>query len=549
MNNYDYKEAFKDIKPSKQLNERIVDQLLHNRTGNKLLPHKRYKIRLAAICIVLLSITSVSVAASSWNLVDVFKGYFKELVTDNKENPEGRVPKGEDIAAPSTKPVASDSAFLNKAGAILEASDTNAGLQLTARGIVGDDRALYVAIEVATTNGQDFTKEQEDNLNALQFQTVRLQLDDDVLGQYSNCVRIDDGSSKGRATFLVDSIISNNQIDNISGHRLTITLTNFLHTTNDLEDIGMGGNLYDIFTRYEAPAEDDYQYYSVRSNGNHTDAENKILEEYYAERKSGKLTGDAYRTRRNELIQAGLLDPLYTLPETSTRINFSSKYPKLEITNMGIKNNIFTFNVALNGELSYQNLNTKHLTLVNRKTGASTSTIMDIDQWEGDENEKLLSAHFVVFRTISSAEQLKDYYLAIGGDGAKDIINEGEWKLSFDIAYKDTTRTYSQNNNTTISGLTGIIKAIDISPLSMKISFQTDKAMNDEDQVLFDNNWLKAENSMYLVMKDGTKINNLSVTADMQSSMYTINAMFPFVIDLDQIDKLILDQKEIPLKK
>lgn len=548
MISQDYKDSLRDIKPSKGLNNRIVNQLLNCKDSNKVKRHKRYKMRLVIICVILLSISSISVAASTWNLADVFKGYFKELVSSTKDNKQSEIninSTNGDASNQNTKPITNDSTFLNTAGAIIESTDTEAGLKLTARGIVGDDQTIYVAINVETINGQAFTEEQEENLNAIHFQEVKLQMDDDVLGQYSNCTRIDDGSEKGKATFLIHDIINCSNTEDINSRQLTITLSNFLHTTNDLEDIGMKGNLYDIFTKFDKPADKDYQFYSVRSNGNHTDEENKILEEYSLERRSGKLAGDEFLKRREELIQAGLLEPLYILPETSTKVSFCTKYPKLEITNMGIKDNTFSFNIKMNDELDYQYLNTKHLMLVNRKTGACVGATMDIDGWEGDENGKLLSAHFVVFHTITSAEQLKDYYLAVGGYGAEDIINKGKWKLSFNLSYENTTRSYNINKKATISGFAGTIKSIDVSPLSMKIIYKTDSSMSTENEVLFEDNWIKNVGNMYLIMKNGAKITNLSCGENIQNGICTFNAMFPYVIDLDQIKKFVIEGTEI----
>ncbi len=548
MNNHDYKEALKDIKPSKELNDRIVNQILNNKSDNRGIHHERYKIRLVAICIILLSISSISVAASAWNLADVFKGYFKEIISSTKNyNQDGinNISSNGNTDTSNTRPIANNSTFLNTAGAVIESSDTEAGLKLTARGIVGDDRALYVAIDVENVNGQPFTEEQENNLNTIHFQKVKLQIDNDVLGQYSSCTRIDNGKEKGKATFLIHDIINNNNIEDISGHQLTITLINFLHATNDLEDIRMNGNLYDIYTKFNKPADNDYQFYSIRSDSNHTAEENKILEEYNLERRSGNLTGDEFLKRREELIQAGLLEPLYILPETSTKVSFCTKYPKLEITNMGIKDNIFTFNMNVNDELDYQYLNTKHLTLVNRKTGACIRTIMDIDRWGGDKNGKLLSAHFVVFHAITSAEQLKDYYLAIGGYGTEEILNKGEWKLSFSISYKDTTISYNADKKAAISGFTGTIKTIDISPISMKISYHMDKPMNTENRALFEDDWLKNESDMCLIMKDGTKISSVYGVENIQNDICTFNAMFPYVIDLAQLNKIVIGETEI----
>lgn len=548
MNSQDYKDCMRDIKPSKELNDTLVNRLLNCRENTGTI-HKKYKTRLAIICAVFLLLSGISVAASAWNLADIFKGYLKEFVSGAKDDTQVEINKNSpegNTDSQSAKPIANNSAFLNTAGAIIEAADTEGGLKLTARGVVGDDRVLYIAVDVETQNGQAFTKEQEDNLYALNFQEIKMKIDDDVLGQYTGCTRIDDGSEKGKATYLIHDIINSSKLDEISGHRLTITFTNFLHTTNKLEDIGMEGNLYDIFTQFDKPADSDYQFYSVRGDANHTEEENKILEKYWSERKSGKLTGDEFLKRRGELIEAGLLEPLYTLPETSTKITFCTKYPKLEITNMGIKNNIFTFNIKMNDELDYKYLETKNLTLVNRKTGTCTNTTMDVvDGLEGGEDGKLISAHFVAFHTIASAEQLKDYYLAIGGYGAKDIINEGKWVLDFNLSYEDTTRSYTIDKKAVIAGFTGTIKSMDISPLSMKITYQADEAMNTENRALFEENWIKKEDNIYLMMKDGTKITDLSYTEDIQNGICTINTMFPYVIDLDQINKVIIDGTEI----
>jgi len=497
------------------------------------------------LIIILISISGISVAATTWDIADIFKGYFKEIAPDIQEADQGTTDKPSIKTTPNTRPLANDSSFLNTAGAVIEATDIASGLKLTARGIVGDDRAIYVAIDVETLGGEDFTKEQEDNLNSIYFQTVKLQIDDDVLGQYTGCTRIDDGTEKGKATFLISDIISYDKVDNISGHQLTITLTNLLSTTNELEDIGMEGNLYDFYTQFEKPADSDYKYYSVRSHDNHSDEENKILEQYWFDLRSGLLRGEELSKRKEDLIEVGLLKPLYLLPETSTKIKFSTKYPKLEITNMGIKNNIFTFNININDELDYQYLYTRRLVLVNRKTGSCARAIMDIDQWEGDENGKLISAHFVVFDTISSAEQLKDYYLAIGGYGTEDIIYKGQWKLNFNINYEDTSRSYYLDKKTILSDFTGTIKTIKISPLSMNLIYQTDKDMNPLNRTLFMDNWDKNKYDIYLLMKDGGKINLLSYELNIEDNILTLNALFPYIIDLGQMSKIIIADTEI----
>lgn len=545
MNSQDYKDAMRDIKPSNELNDRVINQLLNSKEDKKLVHTRNYKLRPIIICIAILSLTSISVAASTWNLTDVFKGYFKELVSgvrDNKQSDHGVLNNS------NTTSIKKDSTFLNTAGAIIESTDTEAGLKLTARGIVGDDRVLYVAIDVETVSGKGFTKEEEANLNAIHFQEVKLQFDDDVLKQYCNCIRIDKGEKKGKATYLIREIINSNNIKKISGHKLTITLTNFLHTTNRLEDIGMEGNLYDIFTKFSKPADEDYQFYSIRSKKHPSVEENKILDEYYLMRRSGKFK-DEFLKRREELIQAKLLRPLYYLPKTSTKVTFNSKYPKLAITNMGIKDNIFTFNMDINDELDYQYLDTKPLKLVNHETGIPLITIMDIDESEDDGRKltKLISAHFDVFDTITSAEQLKDYYLALGGDGSEDIINEGEWILNFDLSYKDTTRSYIIDKKANIGGFDGTIKSLDISPLSLNLIYHSDKIINTENKKIFENNLMHNESDIYLVLKDGTKITPLSSDEECQNNIVTFNAMFPYVISLDLIEKIVIDGTELSI--
>lgn len=550
MNSRDYQDALKDIKPSKELNDKVIDQILNPNIKQK----QSYKIRLAAICLILISLSGITIAASTWNLADIFKGYFKEIASSPKVPNQGEsntISKDNSATPPSSKPITNNSNFLNTAGVMIESSDTNAGLKLTARGIVGDDRAIYIAIEVETTDGQDFTKKQEDNLNAIHFQTVHLKLDNDKLGQYTGCTRIDDGSQKGKATFLIRDIIRSKTTEDIKNHHVTITLTNLLHTTHDIEDIGMEGNLYDIFTKYEEPADSDYSFYSLRRIGEYTEEENKQIEEFFSQRMKGDLRGDELQKRTDELIESGLLLPLYLLPETSTEITFSTKYPKLAITNMGIKNNIFTFNITMNDELSYNELLNKRLLLVNRRTGVIVPTTMDINRWddEGDTTGKMLSAHFVAFGAITSAEQLKDYYLARGGYYARDIINDGQWTLNFQLNYENTTRIYSPEKKTTIAGFDATINKIKISPLSLTLLYQLEETMTTEKKELFQHQWSMDRDVLYLLMKDGTKINYLSSRSmDMEENIYTIDAIFPYIIDLDQIDKIVLGEIELSLE-
>ncbi|OPJ61319.1 DUF4179 domain-containing protein [Clostridium oryzae] len=526
MNSHDYRDAMRGIKPSKELNDRIVFNILDSDEDKRIFRNRSRKKKLVLICAIILSLSSISVAAATWNIADVFKGYFKEHISSTKDNKQADIKN--------------NSVFLKTAGAIIKSTDTEAGLKLTARGVVGDDRMLNVAIDVRTVNGKSFTDNQEDKLNSINFEEVELQVDDDVSRQYCSCTRIDDGSKKGKATFMIHTIVNSN-IKKLSGHNITILLTNFLHTTNKLDDIGMKGSLYNIFTKFDKANDKDYRYYSVRSDSNHFDKDNKILKEYYSMRESGKLTGDKFLKRREELIKAGLLEPLYTLPKTSKKITFSEKYPKLEITNMGIKDNIFTFNMNINDELDYQYLFNKPLALVNRKTGKCVRTTMDID--EGD-TKKLTSAHFVVFHTITSAEQLKDYYLAIGGEGTQDIINKGIWKLKFKLSYKDTSRRYNINKKAKISGFAGRIKSIDISPLSMKIIYKTDKLMNTENKAYFEDNW---KGNIYLVLKDGSKIAELSCEEDYKNGVFMFKTMFNATVSLEQIKKIVIDGTEIIL--
>lgn len=555
MNSQDYRDALKDIKPSKEMNDRIIEQVLHK-------PHIRISrkksliIRFAVACIVILSLSGITAMAASFNLADIFKGYFKEVTGDASVNEpinnnihDNTLPQENDNV--STNPMTGKSAFLKTAGTVLTASDTQAGLKLTARGVVGDDRVLYVAIDVETLDGEAFTEEDEDNLNSIYFQEIKLKIDDDVLGQYCSAVRIDDGSEKGKATYLIHDIIHAENIADISGHHLTITLTNLLHRADTLEDIGMEDNLYDIYTRFPKPADGDYQYYSVRSDGNHTDEENAVLEEYRLQRISGELIGDAFIKKRDELIKAGLLEPLYYLPKTSEKVSFCSKYPSLQITNMGIKDNILTFNMDINDELDYQELITKRLELVNRESGACTSAVMDIDEWEGDENGKLLSAHFIAFHAVTSAEQLKDYYLAIGGEGSSDIVNEGQWTLGFDLSYQDTSRSYTIDQTAIINGYKGTIGNIEISPLSIKISYQLAAAGASENDSLFEYNWGKSAdlNSTFIILKDGTKVTMQAGTWDNEAGACTYNAMFPYVINPDRLEKIVIDGTEIPINQ
>lgn len=101
----------------------------------------------------------------------------------------------------------------------------------------------------------------------------------------------------------------------------------------------------------------------------------------------------------------------------------------------------------------------------------------------------------------------------------------------------------------TISGFSGTIKSMDISPLSMNIVYQIDEPMNAENQALFEDNWRKQEDNIYLFMKDGSRIDSMSIDEEIQNETYLFHVIFPYVIDLDQIDKVVIDENEIVINE
>jgi hypothetical protein len=209
----------------------------------------------AIILVMLLSTAGITAAAAKLNIMDIFKGYFKEPV--KQESVGGGSPQKNPPAAATIAPVKEDNQYMEEASAIISSTVTAGGLKLTARGIVGDRHTIYTAVDVETQDGSAFDKANQHGVSGLSFHNVWLKTNDDVLGQYCYITRVDDGSEPGKATFVLK-----NSLD-IKGtvNHLNLTFKNLTEPSKDkIIDIGATKSPLDIANEIGEASEDDFDF-------------------------------------------------------------------------------------------------------------------------------------------------------------------------------------------------------------------------------------------------------------------------------------------------
>jgi len=264
LNHEEYVKALKNIHVSDELKQSVLKEYRQGHTHQEYPIRKKFLRPAAVIFLILLLVTSITAAAKIFPINEIFYNFFKEPAApdpsaSNSPNknplPETKTSGDTEISGQKnsiqTQPAGDDNEFLSKAGTILQQKGSSNGLIITLRGVVGDRNSVYIAFDVETEDGKAFSEDDKNRLNSYAFDKVFLQIDDLVQGQYANAIRIDDGKQPGKATFLIDETISEDSLDNITGHTLTLTLTDFNRRNDEITLLTMPGDLRDILYQYE----------------------------------------------------------------------------------------------------------------------------------------------------------------------------------------------------------------------------------------------------------------------------------------------------------
>lgn len=507
-------------------------------------------LKAAVITLVMvMSMTGITVAAARLGIVDIFKGYFKEPVKQENITPGNS--KNNLGTAVTSAPITKDNEFFEEASALLSSTTTADGLKLTARGVVGDRHTVYIAVDVETVDGSAFSKKQQSDVKDLSFSKVWLKTNDNVLGQYCYVTRVDDGSETGKATFVLrNSFDTEGDINHIS-----LTFTNLTEPNRDkLVDIGVEKSLQGIMDEIGEASADDFDYMGGRCNNDedrewYRKKEKQVILEL---KESGaidtsKTDYDSLFGMRDQIMEKAIVERgsillKYCIKRTDEQTTFCTKYPKLAVSNIGIRNNQLCVKFEFNDSISFDSFCDAGIVIVNKKNGSILGGSVDASQPINGNDEsqadmvdgKIISCG-VQFNGISSKDVLKDYYFAFGGNGySESTLYEGEWKLDFSLSYTDTTREYKVSKDVKVGEEDRKLEKITISPLSLQLQLNKMKDDNDvanNTQI----NMLDLENKKYdtikIIMKDKTQVllDNQSCEED------TISSVLPVVIDLNQI--------------
>lgn len=513
----------------------------------------RLILKLAAgIFILLLSTAGITAAASGVNVVDLFKGFFKEPVKQENGMPDN-MPGKYNITV-TAAPLKEDSAFIQKASAVIQASTQANGLKLTARGVVGDSHNLFIAVDVETEDGSAFNPKQQSEVEGLSFNNVWLLVNDNALGQYCYITRVDDSSEPGKATFVLRNSMELTDLSEDINH-IQLSFTNLIQpSTEAVIDIGAQKNVLEIMNELgEAPPE-DFNFMGPRFKTKedidwYIDKREQIgkeLEEKGEIDRSKKdydsLYGKQYEILEKLILERGMI-PKYSMRRTKKQLTFCSKYPKLAISNIGILNNQLCAKFELNDDISFESFRDARIIMINKKTG---NIIRGIDEAgapvNGDDesqadfvNGKIISCS-AQFSGITSKEELKDYYFAFGGmDFSYQTLYEGEWKLDFDLSYTDTTREYDVSEDFTFDGHRRRLTGISVSPISLQLKFKT----SAEDK----NITAETTDIIKIIMEDNSEVVINQYSWDEEG----LNAVLPYVIDIDKIKAVDMNGSKIEL--
>lgn len=570
MDKKEYIAAMQKIELPERFIEKTVsmiqneDKLNYNVYKYKRNIQRKRMVKAAVIISVLfLSTTGISVAAAKLSIVDIFKGFFKQSVYQEANNKN--IQQGESGIGVTTTPLTKDSEFIDKASALVRSTVTEKGLKLTARGIVGDGHNIYIAVDVETTDGSAFNKSQQSDVEDISFSKVWLKVNGDCVGQYCYITRVDDGSVKGKATFVLLNSLNIKGLDKTINH-INIRFTNLRETCQDsIIDIGSQKSLQDIMNEIGEASQNDFDYMGCNSTiDGYMDWYRQKREQIKKELKEKGITYkedadyDSYFGKIDKMLEEAIMkkggfNPEYFIRRKNSQTTFCTKYPKLAISNIGIRYNQLVLKMEFNGNLNYDSLADAGILLVNKKNGSTISGVAggglpvngNDDSQSDIKNNELISCS-AQFSGISSKEELKDYYLAFGGrgKGSYKTLIEGDWNLDFNLNYKDTTRVYTIKKDITLGGIKRKLEQLSISPMSLQLEYSDSVENIDMENSNKSNSFGNGNTDIIkIVMRDDSEMKLASFGWDNDS----LNVVLPAIIDLDKVKAVKINGQMILL--
>lgn len=464
-----------------------------SKISNKNKHTKKSSIRILLIASIL-TFGAMTVFASYSKISNIFAGVFKEKNVN-----------GEIVSIEKNIPV------IEKAGAIIDKSISANGLDVSIRGVVGDDDTVYLMIDVVDPSGNPLksANNESESSRQLKFDSAYLNIGTPeeenfaASGQYcwTDSIKIDNN----KATFLINEKINH---QNIVGKKATLILKDLMdYVAPKPKDIDMTyKNLYDIYTQFKEEA--------IFITEETPDELNMLV----------------------AIDENGQMEPI--LKSGNEKIKFSNKFKDLYITNMAFKDNKLYMNFFLDSNekvdkylsLAFKNINTGEIAEI--YTGSSSVNM--------DNGINVSSELNITCDKITSAEQLKDYIIVTDAEYRFEPVVEGEWKFEFNLDYENTTEIYKINQQLNLNVGTLYCEEVEVSPISINMKLKTD--IQDIDLI----------SDIGLIMNDGSSVDDItnphySYEYNDETKIGYLRCILPYVISPSDIKNIKIENSNIYL--
>lgn len=171
--------------------------------------------------------------------------------------------------------------------------------------------------------------------------------------------------------------------------------------------------------------------------------------------------------------------------------------------------------------------------------------------WFFDEDPADNAVQFVQLLTAdaplepgTATVHLADLKQGIGEDAV--MLAEGSWELRFDFAFEDSSLELPGGQSFSVNGEPAVLNSISISPLSFRIDYTVDTALQPEN-----NSTALPPQSVYLTLTDGSRIDLTGfgggVRPEGDTTRCELSGVFDQILPLDTIESITIGEATIPV--
>ncbi len=171
--------------------------------------------------------------------------------------------------------------------------------------------------------------------------------------------------------------------------------------------------------------------------------------------------------------------------------------------------------------------------------------------WFFDEDPADNAVQFVQLLTAdaplepgTATVHLADLKQGIGEDAV--MLAEGSWELRFDFAFEDSSLELPGGQSFSVNGEPAVLNSISISPLSFRIDYTVDTALQPEN-----NSTALTPQSVYLTLTDGSRIDLTGfgggARPEGDTTRCELSGVFDQILPLDTIESITIGEVTIPV--